>query len=673
VSNPLLVLCMQPIGAADQSKKRSLVLKDKHGNVITPGELKRPGTEGSSASSSPALSSAASPLLHQGVMSSLPPAAGRPSPSPLPLPPAALATPTPVTPAPAQEESLPSDSDSKEKSEMADVMAAVERVSISDTSVPEVSAKGAVSESGAESSDVGEKSSPSVPPSTNRPETAPLPVSRAYDVHTMGGSLVIMPPDDDESDAPSRPVAARQSVAPTVAVAVSGTLIIEAPDDSSPMYAAAAGSAVDKKAKKTLRKEKMAAADSAGGGGGNDDILEAYTSAPKKPLTPEPAPAVSEVKTPAVVIESVTAPQKPVIDPDDDWETQVEKIANKFDDEVDLAKPVVRSLRPGGGVPRPAAKSAPKITQVVYRKSELLRLRLPLEQLQRPAQCRSFENIIVLGPDNQPLPRGVAYGSKSPQQQYGQQQYGQQQYGQQQYGQQQYGQQTDPRYRNTPPFPQHQGQQQQMIPNMGGMYVGGGEEKVGWKRGHQGRKPRQPVPPMPKKVITDPIEAMQREVYATLNKITPETFLKLTRRLAEIEMANSAMLDKLIHIIVGKAVMEPTFAHLYSEMVSIIDSENNYLNFCHVVWNRDSNQYFWIRDMQYSNCLAGPYSSPAECLEVSQGKTLPMTQTVNHPVSVDELVVVNGILVNVSVLCSDLLFVLFVIDSCADIPKRRER
>lgn len=618
---------MQPVGGGDQSKKRTLVLKDKHGNVITPGELKRPGMDGSSTHSSPAHSASSSPLVPQGTISNLPPAAAaRASPvaaatlTNAPAPPAATSSPVSLSQGQVEQ----------------NMESAVDRVSISNdtsaiatpsTAMPPVT----VIETIAVTRDDSDKDSSRVPPAVAKPEVAPLPTARAHDVHSMAGSLVITPPDDEEenTDKPIQPAALRvrqppssQPVVPVPGMA-SGSLIIEAPADSSPGQATS-GSALDKKTKKSLRKEKFAAADSAGG---HDDMLDAYTSAPKKPPTPEPAPL-------PVVVEKVLAPQptsvpaKPIIDPDDDWETQVEKIANKFDDEEDLAKPAVRSLRPGGGIVPKSAVSAPttKTASYVYRKSELLRLRLPFDQLLRPPQCQYFENIVVFGQDNQPLARGVAYGARSPQQP-------------------QYGQQMDPRYRNAVPYPQYQMQHQ--ISPMGAMYVG--EDRAGWKRGNQGgRKPRQPAPPMPRKVITDPLEAMQREVYATLNKITPETFLKLTHRLAQIEMANSLMLDRLIHIIVGKAVMEPTFAHLYSEMVSILDSENNYMSFCQVVWNRDSNQYFWIKDLQYSNVLAGPYSSPAECVEVSQGKTLPIMQTVNHPVTIDELIVVNGILVNVS-------------------------
>jgi len=88
--------------------------------------------------------------------------------------------------------------------------------------------------------------------------------------------------------------------------------------------------------------------------------------------------------------------------------------------------------------------------------------------------------------------------------------------------------------------------------------------------------------PMPKKQITDPVEIMTRDVQAILNKITPQTFQKLTMQLCEIPIDTNAMLDKLIQLVFEKAVQEPNFANLYAEMCAALDKESRYWAFLQV-------------------------------------------------------------------------------------------
>ena len=64
------------------------------------------------------------------------------------------------------------------------------------------------------------------------------------------------------------------------------------------------------------------------------------------------------------------------------------------------------------------------------------------------------------------------------------------------------------------------------------------------------------MPPMirPTKVITDPTIQLTNEVMQILNKITPQTFEKLTSKMCEIPVPTNALLDKLIEMIFEKAI-----------------------------------------------------------------------------------------------------------------------
>jgi hypothetical protein len=348
----------------------------------------------------------------------------------------------------------------------------------------------------------------------------------------------------------------------------------------------------EKRAKKNLKKDKLAAADLREG-----DILDAYTSVQEQ---------ISVLAPPLPPPSSTSSDLTDQLDDasDDDWETQ----ASKLSEEVSL--PVVRSLRPGGGEQKanPVATSSSSI--VVYTKADLLTLRLGLELSVRPPQCLSYDKILFFGLDNQQIHRSVALRFTNSSQQ----------------GQAEKWKQPGSN------FPQ-QNQSQSSHDNQ--------------KRHPNSRGAKRPVPPMPRKVITDPLEQMSRDVVAILNKITPQTFAKLTGKLRDIQIHNSAMLSKFVRLVFDKAVSEPNFANLYAEMCSSLDSANHYANFCHIVRNQDTNQYLWLEDIQYSNILAGPYLSIIECITACHSHIPPPTQLISHPVSIAEEVILNGNLISV--------------------------
>jgi len=161
-------------------------------------------------------------------------------------------------------------------------------------------------------------------------------------------------------------------------------------------------------------------------------------------------------------------------------------------------------------------------------------------------------------------------------------------------------------------------------------------------------KPKQlPAGPMPKKVITDPLEILSRDVQAILNKITPQTFDKLTAQLCEIPVDTNAMLDKLIELVFEKAIQEPNFSNLYAEMCSKLESQSRYWAFLQVFYHRDSNQFMWMVDLTFDKELAGPYGSPKECIAAATAQIPAPVQPISYEVKVHEVLVANGILIKI--------------------------
>jgi len=134
------------------------------------------------------------------------------------------------------------------------------------------------------------------------------------------------------------------------------------------------------------------------------------------------------------------------------------------------------------------------------------------------------------------------------------------------------------------------------------------------QQGERGSRKGKQVPlPPPKKVITDPMELLQTEVIGILNKITPQTFDKLSLKLKCLNLMNTAMLDKLIELIFEKAVQEVTFTSTYAELCRFLNTDSKWI-FYTIVRDVESKEYFWIKDFVFDDNVAGPYSSSKDCL-----------------------------------------------------------
>lgn len=163
----------------------------------------------------------------------------------------------------------------------------------------------------------------------------------------------------------------------------------------------------------------------------------------------------------------------------------------------------------------------------------------------------------------------------------------------------------------------------------GGQGGGGGGD--GWTRGsaqpaaspsqqqqaQQARLPNKnknlPIAP-PKKIITDPTELMSNELMGILNKITPQTFDKLSLKVKALKVENTDMLSKIIEYIFEKAVVEQTFTSTYAALCEYLNANSEWV-FYHVVQNNDDNQYFWVMDHKFAEEMAGPFPSIKTCIQ----------------------------------------------------------
>ena len=132
-----------------------------------------------------------------------------------------------------------------------------------------------------------------------------------------------------------------------------------------------------------------------------------------------------------------------------------------------------------------------------------------------------------------------------------------------------------------------------------------------------------------------------------MNKITPQTFEKLTGVLCEVRIDSSAMLQLLIELVFEKAVQEQNFANMYAEMCASLEKQSRFWNFIQVAFNRDMNQFIWVIDLPFDIVLAGPYGSSKECQSAVLGVTMPPMQTQSCKLVISELIIAADILIKV--------------------------
>ena len=410
---------------------------------------------------------------------------------------------------------------------------------------------------------------------------------------------------------------------------------------------ATATAAADTRSKKVKQKDAMAAKDAANSG---DSMLDAYT---------EPPVGVPAVPVPVVVPIVVSGPEPKV---ESEQETVEDWEANAFDSPstptpLPVPVPVAsarRSLRPGGGVDQQRlnagfASTSNKPKQL-YIKSELIKLRpqSPPPETDRPAALASYASLV--------RPRGPPGSAGTSSEAGGSQKGGGG------------GGAAWGRGEMKSPHGAQDGTSRPRVLQEGAASGQHQHSEEGWSRSgllppppaqaaRSTKSSKVPSGPRPIKVIVDPIEKLSFDVLSILNKITPQTFEKLTGKMCDIPVGTSAELDKMIELVFEKANLDTSFAHLYAEMCATLEVRSSRWAFLQYVHNKDTNQYIWIKDLIFDNILAGPFVSVEECIGATLGAEPPLMQHVDFKVEVVVLNVIQNILITVSVLRK----VLFVI------------
>eukprot|EP01041_Mallomonas_annulata_P005669 gene5669-11442_t len=438
---------------------------------------------------------------------------------------------------------------------------------------------------------------------------------------------------------------------------------------------------------KKMNLKQILAVRDAQGVDGSGSMLDAYTTSdssskltvvPASSQTSSSAVSVPVVGTVASTTAATTGEQSQPsssstttskLESEDDWDVTAEKISSEAQKPVPAPAAAPRSLRPMGGITSKKLNEGPKAPSekpklgYFYVKEELLKLR-PVVMPEKPAGFNYYNTMVRTEPEDRTArstPAKPTMGDTRWQKQPSPMGSGQQGQGSLVMGQQ-----------------QQQGQDRSGVAIGGGGDIygqggGGGQFPVttgqgSWQRGQASQVPPSSVPvpgggsqasllprvkgrqaavAMPKKIISDPLEILTRDVQAILNKITPQTFEKLTAVLCEIPIDTNSMLDRLVLLVFEKAIQEPSFANLYADMCSSLESESRHWAFLQVVFNKDSNQFVWVKDLTFDKELAGPYSSPKDCELAALAQTPPSFQPVNAKVQVQEVEVKSGILIKI--------------------------
>lgn len=152
---------------------------------------------------------------------------------------------------------------------------------------------------------------------------------------------------------------------------------------------------------------------------------------------------------------------------------------------------------------------------------------------------------------------------------------------------------------------------------------------------------------MPKKVVTDPLEILTADIRSILNKITPQTFEKLSGQIKDMKIPNRKGLNRLVELIFEKAIYEQSFSNLYAELCYDLERQISTWSFINIIYNRESNQYYWIVDLDVdplNQLFAGPFNSITECLHSSTLSSLPPLRSLPYRLVLQSLTQSNGIL-----------------------------
>lgn len=132
------------------------------------------------------------------------------------------------------------------------------------------------------------------------------------------------------------------------------------------------------------------------------------------------------------------------------------------------------------------------------------------------------------------------------------------------------------------------------------------------------RKNRPPLHPIKtRKIAQDALEQYSFDLRAILNKITPQTFEKLTRDIVGVPVKSSTYLECLTEIIFEKAIYEQKFSNLYALLCSELQKNLKDLQYVIIAECKDCDEFVWVRDAIFENIIFGPYSSLEDCFHLA--------------------------------------------------------
>jgi hypothetical protein len=174
----------------------------------------------------------------------------------------------------------------------------------------------------------------------------------------------------------------------------------------------------------------------------------------------------------------------------------------------------------------------------------------------------------------------------------------------------------------------------------------GGDE---WQKERLSPKnpPTKPVLAFKKDVKDDPMAMLENDATDIINKITPETFEKLSKKTLELKVTNTAMLDTLVKLIFEAAVTQSGFSGVFADLCNFLTESAVDWNFFTVVKNADKDEYFWIKDVTFPEEFAGPFYEKSAIFEAIASNP-PMKAMPGQTLTSVDVVLIDNTLVRMS-------------------------
>jgi len=147
---------------------------------------------------------------------------------------------------------------------------------------------------------------------------------------------------------------------------------------------------------------------------------------------------------------------------------------------------------------------------------------------------------------------------------------------------------------------------------------------------------------------TSGLEQCEARVRGLLNKMTWDTFEKLSTQLCSIELDSKDMLSKIISLVFDKAVDEPSFGEMYATLCVHVSKKSGEWSVIRTGQDLDKGgKYFWTDDIMVEKEIVGPFPSREACLEAAVSEQEPTAQARTQKLRLSELVITGDKFVKV--------------------------